>query len=250
MFPGSFPVSLLLNPSMTSSTAPRRTPAIVYFIGFTAALAGLLFGLDVGVISGALPFLRTEFSLSTRMAEFVVAALLWGAVFGTLISGYLSSHFGRRKTMLFSAVNFIVGAILCSLSPSEHLLIGARFILGIAVGVASFTAPLYLSEISPQIVRGSLISMYQLMITIGIVLAFLSNTWLASYANIGGVVGGHWRWMLGVIALPAAVMFIGVFLLPESPRWLFLKGFRDRGIAILRRLHLSETDVAIAFAVS
>jgi MFS transporter, SP family, galactose:H+ symporter len=156
----------------------------------TAALAGLLFGLDVGVISGALPFLKQDFKLSIEAEGAVVSALLWGAVIGTLISGMLSSNFGRRKTMLISAVIFVIGSILCSISPSEHLLIGARLFLGIAVGVASFTAPLYLSEISPRKVRGSLISMYQLMITIGIVLAFLSNTWLASYLTLGGKTGG------------------------------------------------------------
>ena len=123
--------------------------------------------------------------------------------------------------------------------------IGARFILGIAVGVASFTAPLYLSGVAPQSVRGSLISMYQnLMITIGIVIAFLSNTFLATYATIGGVTGGHWRVMLGVIAIPAAIMFIGVYFLPESPRWLFLKGFRERAIEVFRRLKLDEAEIA------
>jgi SP family galactose:H+ symporter-like MFS transporter len=112
------------------------------------------------------------------------------------------------------------------------------------VGVASFTAPLYLSEISPQKVRGSLISMYQLMITIGIVLAFLSNTWLASYATFGGVTGGHWRIMLGAITIPAAIMFLGVLFLPESPRWLFLKGFKDRAIAVFKGMHLDDAEIA------
>jgi MFS transporter, SP family, galactose:H+ symporter len=165
-------------------------------------------------------------------------------VIGTLVSGTLSSKFGRRKTILISAVIFVIGSILCSTAQSEYLLIGARLFLGIAVGVASFTAPLYLSEISPQKVRGSLISMYQLMITIGIVLAFLSNTWLASYATFGGLTGGHWRIMLGVIAVPAAVMFLGVFCLPESPRWLFLKGFKDRAVAVFKGMHLDDAEIA------
>jgi SP family galactose:H+ symporter-like MFS transporter len=148
-----------------------------------AALAGLLFGLDVGVISGVLPFLKNDFKLSIGAEEAVVSALLWGAVIGRLIRGMLSSHFGRRKAILISAVVFAVGSILCSISPSELVLIGARLFLGIGVGVTSFTAPRNISEISPRKVRGSLISMYQLMITIGILLAFLSNTWLATYLN-------------------------------------------------------------------
>ena len=223
---------------------PLQRKLIIYFIGFTAALAGLLFGLDIGVISGALPFVKNAFKLSVESEGTVVSALLWGAVIGTLISGILSSKLGRRKTMLVSALIFVLGSILCAVSPSEHLLIGARLFLGVAVGVASFTAPLYLSEISPQSVRGSLISMYQLMITIGIVLAFLSNTWLASYATFGGVTGGHWRIMLGVIAVPAAIMFLGVLFLPESPRWLFLNGFKDRAVAVFKGMHLSDAEIA------
>jgi len=224
--------------------SPLRKKLIIYFIGFTAALAGLLFGLDIGVISGALPFIKNTFKLSIEAEGTVVSALLWGAVIGTLLSGVLSSKFGRRKTILISAVIFVIGSILCATSRSEILLIGARLFLGLAVGVASFTAPLYLSEISPQKVRGSLISMYQLMITIGIVLAFLSNTWLASYATFGGVTGGHWRTMLGVIAVPATVMFLGVLLLPESPRWLFLNGFKERAVAVFKRMHLNDAEIA------
>ncbi len=227
-----------------NTTTPRKIQPIVYFIGFTAALAGLLFGLDVGVISGAQHFIEKDFKIGDQQIELIVSALLWGAVFGTLISGMLSSHFGRRKTILVSAVIFVVGSLLCSVAPDEKLLIIARFLLGIAVGVASFTAPLYLSEISPQTVRGSMISMYQLMITIGIVIAFLSDTWLASYATFGGVTGGHWRIMLGVIAIPAAIMFVGVLFLPESPRWLFLKGFHDHAVDVFRRMKLDEAEIA------
>jgi SP family galactose:H+ symporter-like MFS transporter len=231
---------------MSSPLTPARKKVqpIVYFIGFTAALAGLLFGLDVGVISGAEGFIQQDFKLSDDSIQIIVSALLWGAAFGALFSGVLSSHLGRRKTILISAVNFVIGAILCAVAPSEHLLIAARFLLGIAVGVASFTAPLYLSEVSPQSVRGSMISMYQLMITIGIVMAFLSNTWLATYATIGGVTGGHWRLMLGIIAIPAAIMFVGVYFLPESPRWLFLKGFQEHAIQVFKRMKLDDAEIA------
>jgi len=210
----------------------------------------LLFGLDVGVISGALDFIKKEFMpdldpvQADSRAEFVVSALLWGAVAGTLISGFLSSKFGRRKTILVSAVVFVAGALACAFSPDEHFLIAARFLLGIGVGVASFTAPLYLSEISPQSVRGSMISMYQLMITIGILLAFVSDTWLATYATFDGTTGGHWRIMLGIIAIPAAIMFAGVFFLPESPRWLFLNGFREAATGVFRRMKLDDAEIA------
>ncbi|MBE2204209.1 MAG: sugar porter family MFS transporter [Chthoniobacterales bacterium] len=229
---------------MTNSPAAKKVSLIVYFIGFTAALAGLLFGLDVGVISGAQHFIEKEFKIGDQQIEIIVSALLWGAVFGTLISGVISSHFGRRRTILVSAVIFILGSLACAMAPNEHALIVSRFFLGIAVGVASFTAPLYLSEIAPRTVRGSMISMYQLMITIGIVLAFLSDTWLASYATFGGITGGHWRIMLGIIALPAAVMFVGVLFLPESPRWLFLKGLKERAVNVFRRMHLDDAEIA------
>lgn len=227
-----------------TATSPHKSRGVVYFIGFTAALAGLLFGLDVGVISGANHFIQHDFKISDRMIEFIVSALLWGAVLGAAVSGFFSNRFGRRKTILFSAVIFVIGSLACATAPVEHVLIVARFFLGIAVGMASFTAPLYLSEISPEAVRGGMISMYQLMITIGIVLAFVSDTYLASYATIGGVTGGHWRMMLGVISIPAALMFVGVLFLPESPRWLCLKGLPTHAAEVFRRMHLDDAEIA------
>ncbi len=228
----------------TQVLPPQKLSPIVYFIGLTAALAGLLFGLDIGVISGAEGFIQKSFSITDKLIEIVVSAILWGAVFGTLLSGVLSNKLGRRGAILVSAVIFVIGSVVCAFSPDAKILIFARFFLGIAIGVASFTAPLYLSEISPQRVRGSMISMYQLMITIGIVLAFLSNTWLGNYAVIDGVTGGHWRMMLGIIAIPAAVMFLGVLFLPESPRWLFLKGRKENAVSVFQRMHLPTDEIS------
>jgi SP family galactose:H+ symporter-like MFS transporter len=220
-----------------------RLSPIVYFIGLTAALAGLLFGLDIGVISGAEGLIQKDFGVSDKSIELIVSSLLWGAVFGTFISGILSNRLGRRGAILVSAVIFILGSLASALARDANTLIAARFFLGIAIGVASFTAPLYLSEISPQKIRGSLISMYQLMITIGIVLAFLSNTWFGTYAVIEGMTGGHWRVMLGVITVPAAVMFLGVLFLPESPRWLFLKGKKDLAVSVFERMRLPSVEI-------
>lgn len=224
-------------------TFNSKPSSIVYFIGFTAALAGLLFGLDIGVISGAQEFIQKEFSVSDQVLQLIVSSLLWGAVFGTFISGVLSNQLGRKKTMLVSAFIFIVGSLYCSISASASELIGARFLLGIAVGVASFTAPLYLSEISPQRVRGSMISMYQLMITIGIMMAYFSDMYFGTTAMINQQIGGHWRVMLGIIALPASLMFLGMLILPESPRWLFLKGFQSHGIDVFRKMLLPEEEI-------
>ena len=229
---------------MENSPTPAKLSPIVYFIGLTAALAGLLFGLDIGVISGAEGFIQKSFSITDRIIEIIISAILWGAVFGTLISGILSNRFGRRGAILISALIFVAGSIACAFAPDPRILIIARFFLGIAIGVASFTAPLYLSEISPERVRGAMISMYQLMITIGIVAAFLTNTWLGSYAVIDGTTGGHWRLMLGVIAIPAAVMFLGVLFLPESPRWLFLKGRKEKAISVFQRMHLPGDEIS------
>lgn len=235
----AFPIGLLgMKPSNS------KLNAIVYFIGFTAALAGLLFGLDIGVISGANEFIQKEFQISDHVIEMIVSATLWGAVFGVLISGTLSNKFGRKKAMLFSALIFAVGSIACAISTSANQLIEARFFLGIAVGLASFTTPLYLSEVSPQHIRGMMVSMYQLMITIGILVAFLSDMYFGTTASIGGQIGGHWRVMVGIIAFPAVLMFFGMLILPESPRWLFLKGFQERGINVFRKMLLPEDEIA------
>jgi len=238
---------------------------IVYFVGLTAGLAGLLFGLDVGVISGANGLIKKDFGIDDTQLENIVSALLWGAVLGVLVSGFFSMRLGRRGTLLISALLFASGAMLCAFSPSANFLLGARFFLGIAVGMASYVCPLYLSEIAPQAVRGALISVYQLMITIGIVVAFLSDTYFAGYAHLepiaahvshclSSLAGGRgqmvmelyldapWRWMLGVISLPALLMFAGMLLLPESPRWLVLKNRKDQARRVLQRLSASEAE--------
>lgn len=254
---------------MSKTPTKRKPAAIVYFIGFTAALAGLLFGLDIGVISGAQIYIQREFGVTNEVVEWIVSALLWGAMAGALASGVFCKKLGRRKTMLGSGLLFAAGALLCAVAPGAGTLIAARFVLGIAVGMASFTAPLYLAEIAPQSVRGGMISMYQLMITIGILLAFLSDTlisgiadgqmdpgWPAGFAPDAHAIYLHsflpslihgdssWRVMLGIIALPALAMFGGMLFLPESPRWLVLNGMREKATAVFRRLHLDDAEIA------
>ena len=210
----------------------RKLKVIVYVVALIAALAGLLFGLDIGVISGALPFIAKQFKAGTEMQEFVVSSLLVGAMLGTIISGVISRKYGRKNALLVSAVVFAIGAILSAVSVNTMMLIVVRVFLGLAVGIASFTAPLYLSEMAPPRIRGALISMYQLMITIGILSAYVSDTCL-SY-------GGHWRAMLGVLVIPSTFMFIGVLLLPKSPRWLVLAGKKKHARAVLSRLRYAD----------
>jgi SP family galactose:H+ symporter-like MFS transporter len=202
------------------------------FACLMAALAGLMFGLDIGVISGATKFIQQEFQISDQMIEWIVSSMMAGAALGALGAGSLSAKLGRKKSLMLGAVLFVVGSILCGLATSPTMLIFARFLLGLAIGIASFTAPLYLAEVAPENIRGSMISLYQLMITAGILIAFLSNTAFSYYEA--------WRWMLGIIAIPGVLFLIGVFALPDSPRWLIMAGRREEAIKVLHKLRGDE----------
>ncbi|HKM97360.1 MAG TPA: sugar porter family MFS transporter [Buttiauxella sp.] len=205
----------------------RSNKSMTFFVCFLAALAGLLFGLDIGVIAGALPFIAQDFQITAHQQEWVVSSMMFGAAVGAVGSGWLSFRIGRRYSLMMGAVLFVVGSLCSAFAPNTEILIVSRVLLGLAVGVASYTAPLYLSEIAPEKIRGSMISMYQLMITIGILGAYLSDT-AFSYS-------GSWRWMLGVITLPAVILLVGVFFLPDSPRWFAAKSrFHDAERVLLR----------------
>ena len=202
------------------------------FITFAAGMAGLLFGLDIGVISGALPFITTHFELSSRLQEWVVSTMMLGAALGAISTGWISFRLGRKTSLTAGAALFIIGSLGSSLAPNVPILLVSRVLLGFAVGIASYVAPLYLSEMSEKEDRGKLISMYQMMVTIGILVAFISDT-IFSY-------GGHWRMMLGIISLPALLLMISVFGLPDSPRWLASKGKFDKAKEILRMLNTTD----------
>ncbi|AVF33617.1 sugar porter family MFS transporter [Rahnella sikkimica] len=225
---------------MTTNIISRPIPQTnrqTLLVCFMAALAGLLFGLDMGVIAGALPFLAQEFGLSSHQQEMVVSVMMLGAALGALCSGPLCTRIGRKKTLLIGAALFVAGSIGCAFAPDLQILIVSRFLLGAAVGVASFVAPLYLSEIAPEHIRGSMISLYQLMITIGILAAFLSDTAFSQ--------SGNWRWMLGIITFPALVLFGGVLTLPESPRWLMMKNKSELAEKVLLLLRSTKADAHI-----
>ena len=240
----SGPVISSNNPALPSGPVKP----VVYIVALTAATAGLLFGLDVGVISGAQKFLQADFKaqgydVSDALLEYIVSGLLLGATVGAIACGWLSVALGRKRTLVISAVIFILGSVGCAFATSPYMLIGMRIFLGFAVGIASFITPLYLSEVAPQRLRGAMVSMYQLMITIGILAAFLSNTYLANYAVIDGVTGGHWRLMLGVLIIPASLMLLAVLTLPESPRWLLMRGREAEGRNILSRIRSLPQEV-------
>lgn len=225
---------------MTTNIIPRAVPHTnrqTLLVCLLAALAGLLFGLDMGVIAGALPFLAQEFGLSSHQQEMVVSVMMLGAALGALCSGPLCTRIGRKKTLLIGAALFVAGSVGCAFAPDLQILIVSRFLLGAAVGVASFVAPLYLSEIAPEHIRGSMISLYQLMITIGILAAFLSDTAFSQ--------SGNWRWMLGIITFPALILFAGVLTLPESPRWLMMKNKSELAEKVLLLLRSTKSEAHI-----
>jgi len=188
-----------------------RTQFVALAAG-VAALGGLLFGYDTGVISGALLFIKDDFTLSTLGQEMVVSGVLVGAIIGAVTGGRLSDIIGRRLLLIITGGIFVFGALLAAVAPTVPILIIGRIIVGLGIGFASFTVPLYISEIAPPQSRGWLVSLNQLAITSGIVLSYLVDYALA---------GGHnWRWMLGLAVVPGLILAIGMFFLPETPDWL------------------------------
>ncbi len=199
------------------------------FIYFAAGMAGLLFGLDQGVISGALPFITQEWNLTSAAQEWVVSSMMVGAATGAIIASVMAKKIGRKKSLMIGATLFIVGSLGSGFAVSADMLIGFRLVLGLSVGIASYTAPLYLAEMSDKNARGRVISGYQLMVTVGILAAFLSDT-AFSYT-------GNWRMMLMVIALPAVLLLLTVIRLPDSPRWLAAVGRMEDASHVLESLH-------------
>jgi sugar porter (SP) family MFS transporter len=191
----------------------KGTKAFIYLTAGVAALAGLLFGYDTGVISGAILFIKDQFKLTSAAEEGVVSAVLLGAVIGAALSGALTDRFGRRKVIIITAILFAAGAIGAALATSVGIIMAFRLIIGVAIGVASYAAPLYISEISPPESRGALVSLNQLMITCGIVVSYLVDYALSMGTN-------EWRWMFGLGAIPALILLVGMMALSESPRWL------------------------------
>jgi len=193
-----------------------------------AALGGLLFGFDTGVISGAIPFIKLEFYLNSYQEGFAVSNLMIACVIGALIAGPIADWTGRKKVLILCAVLFIVSAILSALPRSFTELVIARFIGGIGVGVASVVSPMYIAEISPAKIRGRLVALNQLAIVIGILLSYLSN-WLLVDTGIN-----NWRYMLVAEILPATTFLMGLFFILESPRWLTKEGLEKDALDVLK----------------
>ncbi|KAF9588393.1 hypothetical protein IFM89_009408 [Coptis chinensis] len=213
-----------------------KTRPYILRLAVSAGIGGLLFGYDTGVISGALLYIRDEYpevQKSTSLQETIVSMAVAGAIFGAAIGGWMNDRFGRKPSILVADFLFFVGAIVMGAAPKPSVIIVGRVLVGLGVGMASMTAPLYISEGSPARIRGALVSFNGLLITGGQFLAYLINLGFTK-------VPGTWRWMLGVAALPAFIQFVLMLRLPESPRWLYRKGKKEEATNILKRLYPAD----------
>jgi len=211
-------------------------PRIIFF-AIVSALAGFIFGFDTVVISGAEQTIQKLWGLSPGMHGIAMGAALYGTVIGSLAGGWPTDRFGRKATLLWIGMLYLVSALGCGFATDVNMFIAARFIGGLGIGISTVAAPLYISEISPAAYRGRLAGMFQFNIVFGIVVAFLSNALLA---DIGA---NAWRWMLGVAAIPSILYTVMCFMIPESPRWLLTrKGDRTKGLAALRIIEPDATE--------
>ena len=223
------------------------------FLSVVVALGGFLFGYDAAVISGTISQVTARFSLDEIQVGWFVGCALIGSIIGVLMAGKLSDRWGRKVTMLVAAVFFSVSGIACAFVGSLEQLVVARILGGIGIGVVSIVSPLYISEVSIAQYRGRLVSLYQLAVTIGFLGAYLTNFQLLHFSQSGAVLNAGWmnlvfvsevwRGMLGFCSLPAILFFCIIFFIPESPRWLILKGRDERAVRIFRKIYLSEVEV-------
>src|ERR1700689_4909626 len=219
--------------AQSPSARQAESTGFVYIAAAIAALGGLLFGYDTGVISGALIFIQKSFALSTFHQELVVSVVLVGAAVGSLGGGNLADHIGRKTNLLITSIIFILGAIICAAAGSEITLIVGRTIVGLGIGLASSTVPLYISEVSPAKARGWQVSLFQLAITIGILAAYLVDYAFAQ--------SEQWRWMLGLAVIPGAILGLGTLYLPETPRWLVKNGQGEKALGVLRKIRGTQS---------
>ncbi|MBB5396119.1 MULTISPECIES: sugar porter family MFS transporter [unclassified Mucilaginibacter] len=231
------------------NTEVKKSTTYLYLVCLVAALGGFLFGFDTAVISGTVSLVKNDFSLDAVNEGWFVSCALLGCIIGVSLSGKLSDKYGRKIVLILSAVLFLASALGCMLSGSFTILIISRLVGGLGIGVASMVSPLYISEFSPPRYRGMMVSLYQLALTIGIVLAYFSNAYLAGHTadtfsgqGMEKIFSAEvWRAMLGMGALPAAIFLVSLFLVPESPRWLLLKGETQKAKNILIKIDGAES---------
>ncbi|WP_271986284.1 sugar porter family MFS transporter [Pseudoclavibacter terrae] len=223
--------------SADSAALPALTPGPyrrrLTVVAFVATIGGLLFGYDTGVINGALRPMTEELGLTAFTEGVVTSSLLFGAAFGAFLGGRFSDRWGRRTMIIILAVAFLLGTIVCVFSPNFGVMVVGRVILGLAVGGASTVVPVFLAEIAPYEIRGSLAGRNEVMIAVGAFAAFVVN---AIIGNVAGHIDGVWRIMLAVCAIPAIALFFGMIRMPESPRWLVSKGRTEEALVIMRTI--------------
>jgi SP family arabinose:H+ symporter-like MFS transporter len=207
----------------------NKNQRYLYFICLIATMGGLMFGFDIAIISGAVPFIQSHFNWSELQLGWGVSSLLVGAIIGAFGSGIFTDKYGRKKVLIFIALSFAVSCGATALATSSTLFIAARILGGLAVGSASVLSPMYVSEVSPPDKRGMLVAIYQFTITFGIVASYLINYWLHDVDN-------NWRWMFATGIFPSVLFFTGLFFIPESPRWLYKAGFKEKSLQVLTRI--------------
>lgn len=220
------------------SSAPAASRWYIYIAKIFAAIGGLLFGYDTGVISGALIFIKRSFGLSTFEQGLAVSSVLVGAAVLAITGGSLSDRFGRRKMLLITSLIFMAGAVVCAVAGSIQILIAGRVIVGMGIGLASSVVPLYISEIAPASARGWQVSLFQLAITVGILVAYMADYFFAPSSG--------WRWMLGLAVVPGALLGAGMLYLPETPRYLARHGHFDLARGVLAKIRGTQ-DVDTEF---
>src|SRR6185503_6984583 len=225
-------------PRLTDGPHRKR----IGLISIVACLGGLLFGYDTGVSNGAEGPMAKELGLSLLQLGVVISSLIFAAAVGALIGGQISDRIGRRKTIIVLAVMFFVGVLFVVFSPGFEILVAGRIILGLAVGGASTVVPVYLAELAPYEIRGSITGRNELAIVMGQFAAFVVNAILG--ATLGDHVEGVWRIMFGICALPAVALFVGMLRMPESPRWLVEKGRDDEALAVLKTVRSEDRALA------
>ena len=234
----------------------QDTLGYVIFMAAVAAIGGILFGYDTAVISGTTEIVKNQFQLTDMMEGWYVGCALIGSICGVLVAGTLSDYLGRKLTMLISAALFSISAIGCAVCGTFDALVAYRIIGGVGIGIVSIVSPIYISEVSPARIRGTLVSLYQLAVTAGFLLAYLANWLIDSNIDSSLVTGDAgltlwqkmmnteaWRGMLGSETLPALLFFFIIFFIPESPKWLIVNGKLDKASAVLSKIYASEKEV-------
>ena len=231
----------------------QKVSAYVVFLAVVAAIGGILFGYDTAVISGTTEIVKAQFHLGTGGEGWYVGCALIGSILGVAVAGMLSDFLGRKKTMLISALMFSVSAIGCAVCADFTQLVIFRIVGGVGIGIVSIVSPIYISEVSPAHVRGTMVSFYQLFITIGFLLAYLVNFLILRAATLDSANpelgvrmfnNEYWRGMLGCETIPDLLFLLVIFFIPESPRWLIVKGRDAEASDILQRIYGSHAEAS------